>query len=157
MAEKIGLIRENPADGLAVVLTDSSEACGGCRSGGDGCRSCLCAAKIESRVTNPINAQAGDIVKISINAADLFKGAALFYLLPVVCLIAGSFISLWASDASKLYESTRSAFGGLTGLTLGIGLAMLFGRSCYALAHLAPWITAVVAPGMDQPATRPPS
>lgn len=154
MAERIGLIRKNLKDGFAVVVTDRHGACTGCHTGGDSCRSCLSSAKIESRVTNPIGARTGDIVKISIKSADLFKSAALFYLLPVVCLIAGALISLWANQSSPIYETTRSTLGGLTGLVVGIGLAVLCGRSRYARTHLSPSITAVVTPGMGQSATR---
>ena len=76
MAQQIGLIRENQKDGYAVVITDRKGACSGCHTGGDGCRSCLSGAKLESRVANPINAREGDVVKITLKSSELFKGAA---------------------------------------------------------------------------------
>jgi positive regulator of sigma E activity len=144
MAERIGLVRENLQNGFAVVVTDRKGACSGCHSG-DGCRSCLSTgSKMESRVANPINAGAGDIVKISLNSSDLYKSAALFYLVPVACLfaaaLAGEGLAVWAGWQT----TTGSVLGGLAGLVLGIGLAVLIGRSHYARQHLAPSITAVV-------------
>ncbi len=151
MVERMGLVRENLQDGFAVVVTDRKGACSGCQSG-DGCRSCLSTgSKMESRVANPINACAGDIVKISLNSSDLFKSAALFYIVPVACLfaaaLAGERLAAWAG-----WQTTMgSVLGGLAGLILGIGLAVLIGRSRYARHHLAPSITAVV-PSPTEPA-----
>lgn len=156
MAERIGLVRENLKDGFAVVVTDRKGACSGCHSG-DGCRSCLSTgSKMESRVANPIHARAGDIVKINLKSSDLFKSAALFYLVPVAGLfaaaLAGDGLAAWAGWQA----TTGSVLGGLAGLILGIGLVMLIGRSRYARQHLAPSITAVVTSPAGPAAMKPP-
>ena len=155
MPEQIGFVRENLKDGFAVVVTDRKGACSGCHSD-DGCRSCLSTGtKIESRVSNPINAQAGEVVRISLRNSDLFKGAALFYLLPVACVIAGALIGLNVNWASGLSVTSRPVLGGLIGLVVGIGTAMLVGRSRYARKHLSPSITSVISSGTGQPVNKP--
>ena len=51
MAEQIGIIVENEANGLARVLTDRRGACGGCHSGPSKCHGCLSTSgKLESHV-----------------------------------------------------------------------------------------------------------
>ena len=62
MAEHIGIVIKKESDRYAQVVTDRKGACGGCQSTPHGCRSCLASAKMESRVANPLGAQAGDLV-----------------------------------------------------------------------------------------------
>ena len=62
MAENIGIVIKAEADNHAQVVVDRKGACGGCQPTGGGCRSCLASAKIQSRVANPVNAKAGDLV-----------------------------------------------------------------------------------------------
>ena len=90
MAERIGIVLKSEMNGWARVVTDRQGSCGGCHSGVAGCRTCLAGSKIESRVTNPINARSGDVVKISLPSASIFKGAVLFYILPIAGLILGA-------------------------------------------------------------------
>ncbi|CAB5139549.1 hypothetical protein D3OALGA1CA_3781 [Olavius algarvensis associated proteobacterium Delta 3] len=84
MADHIGIVIKTDSNNYAHVVTDRKGACGGCQSTPGGCRSCLASAKMESRVANPIGAEAGDLVNVRLASANLFTGAAIMYLMPVV-------------------------------------------------------------------------
>ena len=149
MAEQIGIVVDKEAKGLARVLTDRKGACGGCHSGPSKCRGCLStSAKLESHVANPVNAGIGDVVKITISRRDLFQGAALMYLLPIVTLVAGAVGGFWwMSDAG-------SVMGGLAGLGLGFWAVMRLGRSRRLSSRMTPKITEIVTHS-DTPPPKP--
>ena len=95
MAEQMAIVIEAGEDGVARILADRKGGCGGCQTGAGGCRSCLSAAKMESRAANPVGARAGDLVKVRIASKEVFKGAAILYLLPVATLLAGAIGGDW--------------------------------------------------------------
>jgi sigma-E factor negative regulatory protein RseC len=146
MAEQIGIISENQAEGWAVVMTDRKGACGGCHTHGDGCRSCMSGSKLESRVANPINAQAGDVVKINLKSTDLFKGAFILYFIPVACLMSAAYTGASLAGRVGWSANAGSVLGGLIGLVAGVGLVMLLDRSRYVRQHMTPTITQVITP-----------
>lgn len=145
MAEQIGIVVDNETNGLARVLTDRKSACGGCHSARHSkCRSCLTtSAKIESHVANPIHAGSGDVVKITISQAELFKGAALMYLLPIVTLIAGAVGGLWLAGGSE-WGNAASVLGGLAGLGIGFWAVARLGRSPRLSRRMMPTITEII-------------
>jgi sigma-E factor negative regulatory protein RseC len=143
MAEQIGIVIENEANGMARVVTDRKGACGGCHSGASKCRSCLTSAKLESHVVNPINAGVGDVVKITISQANLFKGAALMYLLPIATLILGAVGGVWLGGTSGWGDS-GSVLGGLAGLAFGFWAVTRLGRSRRLNRQMTPVISEIV-------------
>jgi sigma-E factor negative regulatory protein RseC len=157
MAEQIGIIVENEANGLARVLTDRKGACGGCHSGPSKCHGCLSASgKIESHVLNAIDAGVGDVVQISISPKKLFQGAALLYLVPIATLITGAVTGLWWGG-NMGWGDGASVLGGLGGLVLGFWAVARLGRSRKFSSRMTPVITAVVTPSehSNQPAAHP--
>lgn len=147
MAEQIGIIREKNDEGWAVVETDRQNACGGCHSGrSDGCHSCLAGSgsKLESRAANPIGAQVGDVVKINLPTTDLFKGAFILYLLPVMCLLAAALAGSSLAGAMGFNETTGAVVAGIIGVVAGVGLVLALDRTSYVRRHMMPTITAVV-------------
>jgi len=143
MAEQIGIVIENEANGMARVVTDRKGACGGCHSGASKCRSCLTSAKLESHVVNPINAGVGDVVKITISQANLFKGAAIMYLLPIATLILGAVGGVWLGGTSGWGDS-GSVLGGLAGLVFGFWAVTRLGRSRRLSRQMTPTISEIV-------------
>jgi sigma-E factor negative regulatory protein RseC len=146
MAEQIGIVTEIDPGGWARVLTDRKGACGGCHTNqGGGCRSCLAGAKFESRVTNPLGAKPGDVVKVSLRSRDFFKGAAMLYLFPVVALLVGALTGAWIAGLVGL-EPTA---GGILGAVAGIGVAGLIlvrlDRSRIAKSSLIPAVVEVLS------------
>ncbi|MBI5552490.1 MAG: SoxR reducing system RseC family protein [Desulfobacterales bacterium] len=156
MTEQIGIIRENHSEGWAIVVTDRKGACEGCHPGG-GCHACLSGAKLESRAANPIKAQAGDVVKISLPTSDLLKGAFILYLMPVAFLIVAALLGERFAGWAGLSETTGAVLTGVVGLASGVGLVMFLDRTRYVRQHMIPTITAVMTPALGQPATKQPS
>ena len=152
MAIYIGIVVSNEENGLARVVTDRQGACGGCRPGSGGCRGCLSSAKLESLVANPIGARKGDVVKITLASADLFKGAALLYLLPPAALLAGAMAAAAAAPAMGWPETASGVAGAAAGLLVGFILTKWVDGSRWTRRRLTPRITAVVeAAGSTSP------
>ena len=145
MAEQIGKVRNAERQGWAVVVTDRKGACGGCRPGPQACGSCLSSAKIESSVLNPVGARAGDIVRLSLPSADLFKGAALFYLAPVLALVSGALAGSLLAEELGWRDSVGAVIGGLTGLGTGFLVRVRLGRGRRLTRQLTPVITAILS------------
>ena len=148
MAEQIGIVTGIDPGGWARVLTDRNGACGGCHSGhGGGCHSCLAGAKFESRATNTVGAQPGDLVKVSLDSKRYFTGVALLYLLPVAALLIGALAGVWVGGQAGWTETA----GGILGAIVGVGVAVLFlvrlDRSKSASRRLTPSVVEVLSSG----------
>lgn len=158
MVYQIAIIKENHGDGWATVATDRKGGCSSCHTYGDGCRSCLSPGKIETRAANPINARTGDMVRLRLPTSDLFKGAAILYLIPVVSLISAAFLGAYIAQQMGWPETVCAALAGLSGVLAGAGIVILADRSPYVRQRMIPTITAVVhsqkVNGSSQPSTR---
>jgi len=146
MAEQIGIVLQNQVNGWARVVTDRKGACGGCKPSSGACSSCLTSAKLESRVSNPINAKAGDMVKITLSSAVLLKGAAILYLLPIAFLILGAVCGMWIGDMWGWSDSIGAIAGSMSGLAVGFWGVIHLGRSRKFTKQMTPVITSIVAP-----------
>ena len=146
MAEHIGIVIKTESNNYAQVVTDRKGACGGCQSSPGGCRSYLAGAKMESRLANPVGAEPGDLVKIHLSSVNLFIGAAILYLLPVLGLLLGAFSGVWASRAFGLTEISGSIGGALAGLGIGYAAVIILDRSPSIRRRIIPTITAIVTP-----------
>ena len=151
MAENIGIVIKTEADHYARVMIDRKGACGGCRPAGGGCRSCLVSAKMQSRVANPVNAKAGDLVKVHLSSANLFSGAAILYLIPVLGLLIGAFTGVWASSVFGYADAFGSMGGALGGLAIGFTVVIIVGRSPVIRRRITPTITHIVLSNTGMP------
>ena len=151
MAEHIGIVIKKESDRYAQVVTDRKGACGGCQSTPHGCRSCLASAKMESRVANPLGAQPGDLVRVHLSSSGLFTGAAILYLLPILGLLLGAFIGVWASTAYGVSESFGSIGGAAAGLGIGYVAVIGLDRSPRIRRRIMPTITAILTPKVGIP------
>lgn len=153
MAEHIGIVIKTESSNYAQIVIDRKGACGGCPSTPGGCRSCLATAtpKMESRVANPVHTEPGDLVKVHLSSSNLFTGAAILYLLPVLGLMLGAFSGLWASNVFDLAESAGSMGGALAGLVIGYAVVILLDRNTSIRRRITPTITAVVTPKVVLP------
>lgn len=152
MAEQIGIIIEAEPGGMARVVTNRGNACGGCHSNhGGGCRSCLANAKMEIRVANPIGARSGDTVKFSLGSADFFKGAAVLYVAPILALLLGASIGAWGGAFLGWQTTTGAVLGAAVGLGVAVYGLIRFDRSKWAKRRLAPRMVAVLSsPGSSK-------
>ena len=150
MAENIGIVIKAEADNHAQVVVDRKGACGGCQPTGGGCRSCLASAKIQSRVANPVSAKVGDHVKIHLSSANLFSGAAILYLIPVLGLLIGAFTGAWAASEFGFSDSFGSIGGAMTGLAVGFSVVIILGRRPGICRRIVPTITQIVTPSIGK-------
>jgi sigma-E factor negative regulatory protein RseC len=153
MAEHIGIVIKTEPNNFAQVLTDRKGACGGCQSTPHSCQSCLASAKMESRVANPLGAEPGDLVKVFLSSSNLYTGAAILYLLPILGLLLGAFIGIWASTTLGLSKSLGSIGGAAAGLCLGYVSVIGLDRSPRIRRRIMPTITAVLTPKVGLPET----
>jgi sigma-E factor negative regulatory protein RseC len=151
MAEHIGIVIKTEPGNYAQVVADRKGACGGCQSTPGGCRSCLASAKIESRVANPVNAEAGDLVKIHLSSINLLTGAAILYLLPIIGLLIGAFAGVLVSTAFGLTQIIGSIGGAITGLIIGYTAVITLDRNPSIRRRMMPTITTIVASNVGIP------
>ncbi len=145
MSTNIGIVLENNSDGFANIKTNRSGACGGCDSSSGHCHSCLANSQIISRVANPINAKPGETVRVELDSKEVFKGAAVLYLLPVLTLMSGAFAGPGIGSYIGLSDAAGSVIFSLVGLLFGLFLVKLFDRSNWARRKLSPTITSVIS------------
>jgi sigma-E factor negative regulatory protein RseC len=151
MADHIGIVLKNESTRYALVVTDRKGACGGCQSTPHGCRSCLTSAKMESRAANPVGARPGDLVTVHLSSGNLYAGAAILYLLPVVGVLLGAFLGLWASALYGFGEAIGSIGGAAAGLCLGFAAVIVLDRTSIVRRRIMPTITGVVTPNVGLP------
>jgi sigma-E factor negative regulatory protein RseC len=151
MAQHVGIVIKTEPGNYAQVLADRKAACGGCQSTSDGCLSCLTSAKIESRVANPVNAHAGDLVKIRLSSTNLLTGAAILYLLPIIGMLIGAFAGVLVSTAFGLTQIIGSIGGAITGLIVGYAAVITLDRSPSIRRRMMPTITTILAHNVGIP------
>ena len=143
MAERIGIVLRTFDNGMAEVVTDRRNACGGCEKS-HGCRSCLTSSKMVSMVRNPAGAGQGDVVSIYLKKSALWTGAVFLYIVPILWLMAGAFVGASFGRNWDMGESGAAILMGLLGLALGILLARIISKSSSFGSKIVPRIVRVV-------------
>jgi hypothetical protein len=95
----------------------------------------------------------GDLVKVHLSSSGLFTGAAILYLLPILGLMIGAFMGIWASTTYGLTESLGSIGGAAEDLGLGYGAVIGLDRSPRIRQRIMPTITAILTPKVGLPET----
>ena len=150
MTERIGLVVSVFDNHTAEVVTDKKSACGGCADTRS-CKSCLSGGdKVIAVVRNELQADTGDIVVVEHTKGALWQSAALFYLLPVLGLMAGAFAGLAVAGGWGLDESDGAVLFGLTGLAAGLLAVFFTSRSAYAKDRLVPRIIRIAERGVGR-------
>lgn len=106
---------------------------------------------MESRVANPLGAEPSDLVKVHLSSASLFTGAAILYLLPILGLLLGAFMGVWASTVYGLTEMFGSIGGAAAGLGIGYAAVIVLDRSPRIRRRIMPTITAILKPKVGMP------
>jgi sigma-E factor negative regulatory protein RseC len=151
MADRIGIVIKKESDQYVQVVTDRKDACGGCQSTPHGCRSCLSSAKMESHVANPVGAEPGDLVRIHLSTENLYLGAAILYLTPIIGLLIGAFVGTWASTAFGLTGTVAIIASAAGGLAIGFAVVMVLDRTAGIRRRIMPTITSVLTSDVDMP------
>jgi sigma-E factor negative regulatory protein RseC len=150
MAEKIGIVTGVDAEGWACVLTDRKGGCGGCHSDhGGSCQSCLSGSntKFESHASNPVGARTGDVVRISIRSQDLFKGAAVLYIMPAVALLVGALAGGWLAGRIGWQITSGNVLGAIAGIVAAVLFLVALDRSRLVKNRLSPTVVEILASG----------
>jgi sigma-E factor negative regulatory protein RseC len=151
MVDYIGIVIRKDSNRYAQVVTDRKGSCGGCQSTTHACLSCQASAKIESRVSNPLGAEPGDLVKVRLSTSGLLAGAAILYLLPVLGLLLGASTGVGVARGHGLSEMSASIGGAAAGLCIGYLAAIGLERSPRIRRRIMPTITAILAPKVGLP------
>lgn len=110
----------------ALVQASQGSGCGQCGSG-KGCGAgklsqLFCGEPRQFRVNNPIDANVGDEVIVSVADGAVLRGIGLVYLLPLALLVAGAMLgSLCAAQAGQ--RDGYAAAGAAIGLVGGFALS----------------------------------
>ncbi|MEJ2477624.1 MAG: SoxR reducing system RseC family protein [Desulfobacterales bacterium] len=143
MAERIGIVLHTLDNGMAEVVTDRRNACGGCEKS-HGCRTCLASSKMVSTVQNPAGAGQGDVVSIYLKESALWTGAVFLYIVPILWLMAGAFVGSSLGRNWSMGETGAAILLGLLGLALGFLMARVISKSSSFGPKIVPRIVRVV-------------
>jgi sigma-E factor negative regulatory protein RseC len=147
MAERYGMVVNVFDNQTAEVMTDKRTACGGCEDTRN-CKSCLTGGeKVVAVVRNEAHAETGDIVVVEHTKGAMWSGAALFYVLPVIGLMAGAFTGGVLAGGWGMDESGGAVLFGLAGLAVALLAVFFASRSSYAAQHLVPRIVRIAEHG----------
>lgn len=143
MAERIGIVLHTLDNGMAEVVTDRRNACGGCEKS-HGCRTCLASSKMVSMVQNPAGAGQGDVVSIYLKESALWTGAVFLYIVPILWLMAGAFVGASLGSNWAIGETGAAILMGLLGLAFGFLMARIISKSSSFGPKIVPRILRVV-------------
>jgi sigma-E factor negative regulatory protein RseC len=159
MAERIGIVT-GTEKGFARVAIPRAGGCGACatnlqaqsrfpdRDGGPTCAGA--STMTESRAANPVGARSGDMVRVHMDTVNLFKGAAVIYLLPIAFMLLGALAFTFASSALGWQANAGAIAGSLIGLFLGLAMLVKLERAGRIGRKWTPTIKQVIPP-WEQP------
>jgi sigma-E factor negative regulatory protein RseC len=113
--------------GTILVEVESCPSCEGCAAGS----SCALAGSTtirRIRMENTLDARVGDVAGFVISGRSVVAGSLLFYLLPVVMLIAGVLVGDAARGRTGLGRDLSSILGGLAGLIMSFPIIAAVSR-----------------------------
>ncbi len=146
MADQMGIVIAVEKEGWARVVTPRTAGCSGCQAGAvaEGCSACMTSARLESRLANPVGAHPGDLVRVHIAPASLFKGAAVMYLLPILAMLSGALLAGWAGAIGGIHIDYSALVGGALGLAAGFALVRGLDRNSRLSRRWTPEIVEIV-------------
>ncbi|HUW00367.1 MAG TPA: SoxR reducing system RseC family protein [Gallionella sp.] len=113
---------EGPCAVVQASQANGCEQCSGKGCGASKLSMMFCSKPRQFQVDNPINAEIGDEVIISIAEGAILRGIGLIYLLPLLLLVTGAMIgSHWAALPGQ--RDGYAATGAALGLAAGFSIA----------------------------------
>ena len=143
MAHTRGLVIKIKEGGIAQVVTDRKNACGGCGST-HSCHSCLSNSKMITEAQNSAGAKEGDLVDISLNSGLVLKGAAIMYLIPIAGLMTGALIGSSISGILGIGETISAIIFSILGLCLGFIVTTFISKQMSVKNRFTPIITQII-------------
>ena len=150
MSQEKGLVASIKEDGWAQVVAERRDACGDCGAS-KCCTSMSTGSKMVIKALNSAGAGVGDLVFINISSGTVLKGAAIFYMIPVIGLIAGTALGGSLNHRLPISETNAAILFGFAGLVLGFIIAAIISRRMSAGHTLSPVITRIIKPGAGTP------
>jgi len=145
MAHTRGLVIKIKKEGIAQVVTDRKNTCGGCGSAHN-CHSCLSNSKMMTEALNSAGAKEGDLVDISLNSDLVLKGAAIMYLIPIAGLMTGALSGSFISGILGIDETMSAIIFSILGLCLGFMTTAFISKQMSGKNRLTPIITQIIKP-----------
>ncbi|MFO8070327.1 MAG: SoxR reducing system RseC family protein [Polyangia bacterium] len=131
--------------GRVRVTVARSEACHSCAARG-ACKTLGGQSRdVELTVENPIGAESGDRVRLSLPESAVVQASAVLYLLPALGLIGGAAAGWAAADSMGWPADPAAVIGCLAGLLLGLFISRLLGRAAERRSAFVPRLTAITA------------
>lgn len=125
----------------ALVQADQGNGCGQCS--GKGCGTgklsqLFCSKPRQFQVDNPIKANVGDDVIVSVAEGAVLRGISLVYALPLLLLVIGAALgNIWAEQPAQ--RDGYAAVGALCGLITGFIIARWISLR-QGMGHSKPYI-----------------
>ena len=142
MTDEIGIVTE--VEGVtAKVVVQKRGTCDGCAAEGT-CESTEAGMEIEA--LNPVNAKAGQTVRVSVKPQAYLKESILVYGMPLVFFIAGSIAGkiIGQEYLPGINSDLAAAAAGFAALALSILIVKLWSRKAESRAEYRPFIEEIV-------------
>jgi len=114
-------------NGQTFVITVRTEACEGCGMHG-ACRTLGGGKEAEVVVQNPLDAQVGDRVDMSVPTASVVKATSLMYLVPILFFLGGSIIGQELGPYLNWTDSIGAIVFAVSGLAISTILVKVVGK-----------------------------
>lgn len=134
MIEALGRVVALEAD-TAWVETERQSSCGSCsaKGCGTGALARVVGARTQRvRVANGIGAGVGDTIALGLREDALLRGSLAVYIVPLVAMLAGALLGEAVAPQWAASPDAMAAFGGVSGLLLGLWWLRGFGRRAAA-------------------------
>ena len=132
------------SDNRVQVVVKRSEACGACAAKG-ACQALGGQTKdFFIELDNPIGAQCGDTVRITISESAVIRASAILYLLPAVSLLLFALVGHSLATQLKIGNDLAAVLGALVGLVVGFGATWIVSKFAVTHQNSGPVITCVV-------------
>jgi len=148
MAQEEGLVASITEDGWAQVVSERRDACADCGAS-HCCASLGGGSKMVIKALNRVGARVGDLVAINLKSGAVIQSAVIFYIIPIIGLIAGAAIGTSSNLGLPIGESLPAILFGFVGLGLGFAVTALLTRWLSARREFTPVITRVIKAGMQ--------
>jgi positive regulator of sigma E activity len=94
-----------------------------------------------------LGAQPGDVVKIAIRSQDLFKGAAVLYLVPAAALLIGAMAGGWLAGRMGWTATSGNVLGAIAGIMAAVLFLIVMDRSRSARRRFSPTVVEILTSG----------
>ncbi|WP_419656899.1 positive regulator of sigma E, RseC/MucC [Desulfosarcina variabilis str. Montpellier] len=143
MAQTIGRVVETPNNEWALVVAEKDQGCASCGAVTH-CHGGRPAPVRQTSALNPIGAEVGDRVLLTVESGKLLSRLALLYLLPVAMMLIGAFWGVTVSSSGGMASNGQSIGYGLTGFIFGFGMSVAISRIWFKARPVVPIISRII-------------